>query len=89
MSIKWRVVWSWSAIAAVLLAVLSSWAFPGIGLAACTNDPGAALSAANFIGTPSSLLNGPNGPRTSAEISAEVRDFVAADPKRWPRSSPC
>ena len=81
MSINWWVVWSRSAAAAVLLAVLSCWAFPGVGVAACTNDPGAAQNASIFLGNPSSLLNGPNGPRSPAEITAGVRDFVAANPQ--------
>lgn len=80
MTIEQRVVWSRAAIAALLLTLLFS-VVPGASFAACTNDRAAAENAANFINNTASLLNGPNGSRTPAEISSEVRDFVAANPQ--------
>jgi hypothetical protein len=70
-----------SAAFALILATLLAWALPGSSFAACTNDPGAAQNAANFISNPSSLLSGPSGPLTPAEITGAVRDFVAANPQ--------
>jgi hypothetical protein len=64
-----------------ILGLLFALALPNSGFAACTNDSGAAQGASNFLGNPSSLLNGPNGPRSPSEISADVRDFVAANPQ--------
>src|SRR3981189_1191965 len=81
MTIERWVAWSRSAILAIGLALLSSWVFSSSGFAACTNDPDAAQNASNFLKNPSSLLNGPNGPRSQADISADVRNFVAADPQ--------
>ena len=51
------------------------------GYAACTTDAAAAQRAGTFIGNTSSLLNGPNGPRGLADVTNDVRDFVAADPQ--------
>jgi hypothetical protein len=79
MTIKWRAAWCRTAILGLLVALLGS--FPNSGFAACTNDAGAAQNASNFLSNPSSLLNGPNGPRSPSEISADVRDFVAANPQ--------
>jgi hypothetical protein len=75
--------WAWwrSAMLTSLLGFLMCVGIPGSSFAACTNDAGAAQNASNFISNPASLLNGPNGPRNSAEISAAVRDFVAANPQ--------
>jgi hypothetical protein len=80
MILKW-LTWSRSAFFALGLAALLSWALPSSSFAACTNDPGAAQNASNFISNPSSLLGGPNGPPTPAEITSAVRDFVAANPQ--------
>jgi hypothetical protein len=63
------------------LSLVLCWVMPANSFAACTNDPGAAQKAASFLGDTGSLLNGPNGPRSMAEISADVRDFVAANPQ--------
>lgn len=79
MRILGQPVWWRLAILALLLPFLAC-GMPLSSFAACTNDPGAVQNAANFISNPSSLLNGPNGPRSNAEISADVRDFVAANP---------
>jgi hypothetical protein len=81
MRIVRRVVWSRLAIFALLLSLPPTLVLPNSSFAACTNDPGAAQNASNFINNPSSLLNGPNGPRSAADISAAVRDFVAANPQ--------
>jgi hypothetical protein len=81
MSIRQWLIWSRPAILALVLAGLSSLALPGASFAACTNDADAAQKAGSFLGDTASLLNGPNGPRSPAEISADVRDFVAANPK--------
>src|SRR3984893_11126626 len=80
MILKW-LTWSRSAFFALGLATLLSWVLPSSSFAACTNDPGAAQNASNFISNPSSLLSGPNGPLTPAEITGAVRDFVAANPQ--------
>lgn len=81
MTIVRRVVGTRSAILATLLALLLTLGISKAGFAACTNDPGAAQNASNFLSNPSSLLNGPNGPRSSDDIIADVRDFVAANPQ--------
>lgn len=73
MILKW-LTWSRSAFFALGLATLLSWALPSSSFAACTNDPGAAENASNFISNPSSLLGGP-------KITSAVRDFVAANPQ--------
>jgi hypothetical protein len=80
MTIEQRMVW-WRTMIAALLALMLSFVMPVSGFAACTNDPAAAQNAANFINNTASLLNGPTGPHTPAEISAEVRDFVAVNPQ--------
>jgi hypothetical protein len=80
MILKW-LTWSRSAFFALGLATLLSWALSSSSFAACTNDPGSAQNASNFISNPSSLLAGPNGPPTPAEITSAVRDFVAANPQ--------
>lgn len=67
-----------------MLALISSCCVAATSFAACTNDPGAASKAATFISNPTSLLNGPNGPRTSDEIIADVGSFVAANPQALP-----
>jgi hypothetical protein len=77
MSIKRLVIRSRSAILALFLAGISSWALPSGGFAARTNDAGTAQNAAIFINKPSLLLNDPNGPLAAAEITSAVRDFVA------------
>ena len=68
MSIKRLVIRSRSAILALFLAGISSWALPSGGFAAHANDADAAK--------PSLLPNDPNGPLTPAEITSAVRDFV-------------
>jgi hypothetical protein len=73
MILKW-LTWSRSAFFALGLATLLSWALPSSSFAACTNDPGAAENASNFISNPSSLLGG-------QKITSAVRDFVAANPQ--------
>jgi hypothetical protein len=80
MILKW-LTWSRSAFFALGLATLLTWALASTSFAGCTNDPGAAQNASNFISNPSSLLGGPNGPPTPAEITSAVRDFVAANPQ--------
>jgi hypothetical protein len=77
MSIKRLVIRSRSAILALFLAGISSWALPSGGFAAHANDAGAAQNIAIFINKPSLLPNDPNGPLTPAEITSAVRDFVA------------
>ncbi|MCP3472155.1 hypothetical protein NLM33_17720 [Bradyrhizobium sp. CCGUVB1N3] len=67
-----------------VLAIAASCCFAATSFAACTNDPDAAAKAVNFLSNPSSLLNGPNGARSSAEIGSDVRDFVAANPQALP-----
>src|ERR1700724_645021 len=64
-----------------MFALVSSCCFAATSFAACTNDPDAASKAANFLNNLSSLFNGPNGARSSGEISGDVRDFVAANPQ--------
>jgi hypothetical protein len=81
MSIKRWVIWSRSAVRALVLAGLSSLVLASGSFAACTNDPGAAQNAASFLNNTASLLNGPNGPRTAADITNDVRNFVAANPQ--------
>jgi hypothetical protein len=66
--------WSRSALFAPALA-------PSSSFADCTNDPGAAQNASNFIRNPSSLLGGPSGSLTAAEFTSAVRGFVAANPQ--------
>jgi hypothetical protein len=80
MILQW-LTWSRSAVFALGLATLLSWALPSSSFAACTNDLGAAQNASNFISNPSSLLGGPNAPVTPVEITSSVRDFVAANPQ--------
>ncbi|WOH57348.1 MULTISPECIES: hypothetical protein [Bradyrhizobium] len=58
--------------------------FPTGAIAACVSDADAAQKAANFTTNPSSLLDGPNGPRTSEEIAADVQTFVASYPQALP-----
>lgn len=67
-----------------MLALVSSCCVAATSFAACTNDPDAASKAVAFIGNPTSLFNGPNGPRTSDEIIADVGSFVAANPQALP-----
>jgi len=85
MPIKQWVIRSRSAIIVVFFAILLSGVLPKASFAACTNDTGAAQNASSFLGNPSSLLSGPNGSRTPSEISADVRDFVAANPQALAR----
>jgi hypothetical protein len=80
MILQW-LTWSRSAVFALVLTTLLSWALPSSSFAACTNDPGAAQNAFNLISNPSSILGGPNAPVTPAEITSAVRDFVAANPQ--------
>jgi hypothetical protein len=74
-------IWSRSALFALVLFTLLPWALPSSSFAACAHDPGAAQNAFNFISNPSSLLGGPRGPLTPAEITSAVPDFVAANPQ--------
>ena len=55
-----RTVVSALALAGVLLLTIATGSF-----AACTSDADAAQKASSFIANPSSLLNGPNGPRSA------------------------
>ena len=85
MILQW-LTWSRSAVFALGLATLLSWALlswalPSSSVAACTNDLGAAQNASNFLSNPSSLLGGPNAPVTPVRITGSVRDFVAANPQ--------
>lgn len=52
--------------------------------AACVRDPDTAQKAAAFTTTPSSLLEGPNGPRSPEEVAADVQTFVASYPQALP-----
>lgn len=52
--------------------------------AACVSDPDTAQKAAAFTTTPSSLLQGPNGPRSPEEVAADVQTFVASYPQALP-----
>jgi hypothetical protein len=79
--LTWSRSASRSAVFALVLTTLLSWALPSSSFAACTNDPGAAQNASHFISNPSSILGGPNAPVTPAEITSAVRDFVAANPQ--------
>jgi hypothetical protein len=81
MSIKQWVVRLRPTILALLLAGIWSCTLPRSSFAACTNDPGAAENALNFVNNPSSLLSRANGPLTPSEITGAVRDFVAANPQ--------
>jgi hypothetical protein len=81
MTIERRFVWWRSSILGLVLALTTSWGFSNSGFAACTNDPGAAQNASSFLSNPLSLLNDPNGPRSPSSITADVRDFVAANPQ--------
>jgi hypothetical protein len=54
-----RTVVSALALAGVLLLTIATG-----GFAACTSDADAAQKASSFVANPSSLLNGPNGPRS-------------------------
>jgi len=81
MAIKRFLVGTRPLIAALILGLLLSFALANGSFAACTNDPEAAQKSARFLDNTTSLLNGSNGPRTPAEISADVRDFVAANPQ--------
>jgi hypothetical protein len=74
-------VWSRSAILALFLALVLSLGIATRSFAGCTNDADAAQNASAFLSNPASLLNGPNGPRSAAEITNDVRDFVAANPR--------
>jgi hypothetical protein len=65
--------WSRSALFALVLPLAPSSSF-----AACTNDPGAAQNASNFIRNPSSFMG---GPLTAAGFTSAVRGFVAANPQ--------
>lgn len=67
-----------------VLALVSSCCVAATSFAACTNDADATSKAATFISNPTSLFNGPNGPRTSDEIIADVGSFVAANPQALP-----
>lgn len=66
------------------LAFASLYCVASASFAACTNEPDATSKAATFLSNPSSLFNGPNGPRTSDEIIADVGNFVAANPQALP-----
>ncbi|WBL80301.1 hypothetical protein I3J27_07730 [Bradyrhizobium xenonodulans] len=57
---------------------------PTIGFAACVNDPDTAQKAAAFTTNPSSLLEGPNGPRSPDDVAADVQTFVASYPQALP-----
>ncbi|QPF90285.1 hypothetical protein [Bradyrhizobium commune] len=57
---------------------------PATAFAACVNDPDAAQKAASFTTNPSSLLQGPSGPRTADEVTADVQTFVASYPQALP-----
>ncbi|MBR0797168.1 hypothetical protein JQ615_17385 [Bradyrhizobium jicamae] len=48
------------------------------------NDADAAQKAASFTTNPSTLLDGPNGPRSADEIAADVQTFVASYPPALP-----
>jgi hypothetical protein len=73
-----------SAISALLLVYALSLAVATSSFAACTNDRDAAQRASNFVNNPSSLLAGPNGPRSSDDIANDVQNFVAANPQALP-----
>src|ERR1700737_3461149 len=81
MMISCWMVWSRSAILGLFFALVWSWGMTTNSFAACINDADAAQKASGFLSNPSSLLNGPNGPRSAAEISSDVRDFVTANPR--------
>lgn len=72
------------ATSAMLFAFAWSFVMTTSSFAACTNDPDAAQKASGFIGNPSSLLNGPNGPRGTDDIVNDVQNFVAANPQALP-----
>src|SRR5258708_5555415 len=79
--ISYWMVLSRSAILGLLLALVLSWGMATSSFAACINDEDAVQKASAFLSDPSSLLNGPSGPRSAAEIASDVRDFVAANPR--------
>lgn len=66
-------------LAVLLFGCAWSLAMGTSSFAAWTTDPDAAQQATGFIGNPSSLLNGPRGPRSSDEIAIDVQNFVAAN----------
>ena len=53
-------------------------------LAACVNDPAIAQKAAAFTTNPSSLPEGPNGPRSPDDVATDVQTFVASYPQALP-----
>ena len=57
---------------------------PEGAFAACVNDPDTAQKAAAFTTNPSSLLEGPNGPRNPDDVAADVQTFVASYPQALP-----
>lgn len=57
---------------------------PDGAFAACVNDPDTAQKAAGFTTNPSSLLEGPNGPRSPDDVVADVQTFVASYPQALP-----
>jgi hypothetical protein len=67
----------------IFSAALCAMAFslPASAFAACVNDPDTAHNAAVFTAHPSSLLDGPNGPRSPDEVAADVQIFLASYPQ--------
>jgi len=52
--------------------------------AACVDDSAAAQKAASFAANPSSLLEGPNGPRSPDDVAADVQTFLTSYPQALP-----
>ncbi|MGY4606973.1 hypothetical protein ACVW16_005385 [Bradyrhizobium sp. USDA 4474] len=68
----------------ILSAAFFALSLPTSAFAACVNDPDTAQKAAAFTTNPSSLLEGPNGPRSPDDVAADVQTFVASYPQALP-----
>src|ERR1700687_261141 len=53
---------------------------PAISNAACSPNASPPQKMSEFLGNPTSLVNGPSGPRDGSSIIGDVRDLVASDP---------
>jgi hypothetical protein len=90
MSIKRWVVRSRSAILALFLAGISSWALPSGGFAACANDAGAAQNAAaptevnsavrDFVAANRQAAAAVIAPRRGGGLNADQQEAIRTDP---------
>jgi hypothetical protein len=70
--------------AAAALGFLILVFLPNAAFAACSPGAASPEKISDFTSNPSSLLAGPDGPRSSTDISSDVRDLIASDPAALP-----